>query len=133
MLFEEINKELRTFYKKDEDINWNDISKYRELSENFIEKFKDYIDWNEISRHQILSEDFIEKHKDNLEWGSISSNQILSEDFIKRNEDYVDWEKLSCNPSLLFSKDFMIDKLNWNTVSLLQPFIDSNWDYVNKN
>lgn len=42
---------------KDE-INWNYMSLFKQLSEDFIREFKDYVDWNSISSEQHLSEDF---------------------------------------------------------------------------
>ena len=41
--------------------DWFELSK-RVLSENFIEKYKDFIDWVGVSIHQQLSEEFIEKY-----------------------------------------------------------------------
>jgi len=40
----------------------------------------DYLDWECISYYQTLSEDFIEKHKDRVDWLGISQHQTLSED-----------------------------------------------------
>ena len=49
----------------------------------WCDKFKKYIDWDEISRYQKLSEDFIREFEDYVDWYEIRHNQNLSEDFIK--------------------------------------------------
>jgi hypothetical protein len=40
-------------------VDWDLISEYQELSENFIREFKDKLNWEKIKLYQILSEDFI--------------------------------------------------------------------------
>lgn len=41
--------------KIEEDMNWNDISQYQKLSENFILEFKDKVDWFCVPIYQNLS------------------------------------------------------------------------------
>ena len=85
-IIEEI-KDIEKFF--DENINnfevdWDDISEYQTLSEEFIEKYSDKVNWDDISEYQKLSEDFIEKHSDKVDWFCISRYQKLSEKFIKK-------------------------------------------------
>jgi uncharacterized protein YnzC (UPF0291/DUF896 family) len=84
-----INKEIRTqfeqrIHKGHININWDEISENQNLSEEFIEKFKDKVYWERISRKQKLSEEFIEKFKDKVYWDVISVVQKLSEEFIEK-------------------------------------------------
>ena len=44
-------------------VNWNCISTYQKLSENFISKFVNKVDWGWISKFQYLSKPFTEKFK----------------------------------------------------------------------
>jgi hypothetical protein len=46
--------------------NWNLISQYRKLSEDFIQEFKDTVTWQKIINYQGLSEDFLEEFKDKI-------------------------------------------------------------------
>ena len=90
----------------DEDY-WEDICKYQILSEDFIEKNKNFIDWNLISKFQTLSESFIEKYKHSLKWDYIVQMQTLSEPFIEKmynfekssenteGETFIYWELIS--------------------------------------
>ena len=55
---EELEDNVHFFDKFD----WNSISFYQNLSEEFIEKYSDKLDWCWISRHQKLSESFIMKY-----------------------------------------------------------------------
>ena len=66
------------------EVDWNYISEYQTLSEEFIEKYSDKVNWDDISEYQKLSEDFIEKHSDKVDWFCISRYQKLSEKFIKK-------------------------------------------------
>jgi hypothetical protein len=52
-------KEIREEIKKGEYIDWVYISRYQNLSEEFIKKFADKVDWWLVSDIQILSEEFI--------------------------------------------------------------------------
>ncbi len=73
-------------------VNWEFISKYQNLSEDFIREFADRVNWNLISRHQNLSEDFIREFSDRVDWALISGHQNLSEDFIREFSDKIDQE-----------------------------------------
>ena len=56
-------------------INWNYISKYQKLSEDFIREFQNKINWHWISHYQNLSEDFIREFKNKVDWHWISHYQ----------------------------------------------------------
>ena len=43
------------------------------------------MDWDSISEYQKLSEEFIERHYDKVNWKSIAEYQDLSEDFRKKH------------------------------------------------
>ena len=75
--------------------NWNKISIYQKLSEEFIENYKELVDWELISGRQKLSEEFIEKHLDLVDWYQISQHQQLSEEFIEKYIDLVNWYEIS--------------------------------------
>ncbi|MFN3551378.1 MAG: hypothetical protein ACK4WJ_06195, partial [Endomicrobiia bacterium] len=49
-------------------VNWKKVSRFRYLSEEFIERYKDKVEWDLISKSQKLSEEFIEKYKDKVDW-----------------------------------------------------------------
>jgi hypothetical protein len=58
-------------------------------------------DWNYISYYQDLSEDFIEKHLDEVDWDNISFNQKLSESFIKKHINKINFTLLMRNKKIL--------------------------------
>jgi phosphoribosylanthranilate isomerase len=122
-LLEEKNK------KKIEDFNcyeWNWISTFQKLSEDFIEKYQDKVDWNRISQYQNLSEQFIEKFQEKVDWNYISRFQKLSEDFIEKNQYEVNWNYVSIYQQL--GEDFIEkfqEKLNWHFISRFQILSES--------
>ena len=98
MLFRSTNKikileeipNIEKFFDENIDnfeVDWDYISVYQKLSEEFIEKYIDKVDWWYISKYQKLSEEFIEKYIDKLNWYCISKYQTLSEKFIEKHCD----------------------------------------------
>jgi len=124
-------QELIKKIKNKEEINWNYVSEFIDLSESFISKYKDNVNWKEISINQTLSESFIDKHQDRVDWGFISMYQDLSESFIERfrskmnlQEKNFCWQNLSIFQNL--SEVFRI-KNNIKTEKIKYDF------YINHN
>jgi len=102
-------------------VDWNLISCYQKLSEDFIREFKDKVDWLNISERQKLSENFVREFKNFVNWKYISFSQKLSEYFIREFQDKVDWYSISHSQKL--SEDFIRefkDKVYWINVSECQ-------------
>ena len=53
---------------------WRSISYYQNLTDQFIQKYEDYLDWEMISCSQALSENIMLKYMDKLEWGVVQQN-----------------------------------------------------------
>ena len=92
---------------------WDDISKYHNLSEQFIEKYIGNLNWEYVLDNQQLSENFMEKNIDiifesvlsnvrenygnykgvvnGIIWGKIFKCQKLSEHFIEKHIDKIKW------------------------------------------
>ena len=116
------------------EVDWDYISEYQTLSEEFIEKHVDKVVWDYISIYQKLSEEFIEKHVDKVVWYYISRCQKLSEEFIEKYSNKVYWHDISEYQKL--SEDFIekhSDKVDWYWISkyqkLSEEFIEK---YKNK-
>jgi hypothetical protein len=126
-----INSTCNTTYKSMEEVDWDYISVYKKLTEDFIREFKNNVDWCFISINQTLSEKFIREFKDNVNWEYISRHQKLSEDFIREFSDKVYWTYISKYQKL--SEDFMeefADKLNWILIPIYQNYSD---EFAEKN
>jgi len=119
--------------KNKNNINWDYISEFQTLSEEFIEKFEDRVNWNYISKSQNLSEKFIEKFQDKVNWGWISKFQNLSEKFIEKFQDKVDWYYISKTQNLSekFIEKFQ-DKVDLNIIDLKKKNYISIYDYSKK-
>lgn len=113
--FQELSEDfIREFKDK---VNWTYISQYQKLSESFIREFKDHVDWSMISKYQKLSESFIREFQDKVSWGYISGFQKLSESFIREFQDEVGWYWISKHQKLSneFIKEFKY-RLNLNKI-----------------
>ena len=114
---------IREFQDK---VNWSYISKYQKLSETFIREFQDKVSWGNISWYQKLSEDFIREFKYEVGWYGISSRQNLSENFIREFQYEVAWEGISEYQKL--SEDFIRefqDEVDWSRISENQKLSES--------
>lgn len=67
--------------------DWEEISKYKDLSEDIIRECKDKVNWQYISMCQLLSESFIREFQDRVDWKYISAYDELSNEFIKEFKD----------------------------------------------
>ncbi len=74
-------------------INWEMLSGYQTLSEDFIREFEDKVDWFEISIHQKLSEDFIREFEDRVYWYYIFKHQKSAEHLREEFKDRIVWEE----------------------------------------
>ena len=54
---------------------WHRISKYEQLSSEFIREFADKLDWRLISQYQNLDSEIIEEFADRVDWFAIFMNQ----------------------------------------------------------
>ena len=85
-----LNKELGTNYASLDKVNWINVTRNIQLSEEFIREFQNKVNWKIISPYQNLSEDFIREFKDKVNWDYISKYQKLSPEFIKEFDLNID-------------------------------------------
>jgi hypothetical protein len=78
--------------------DWLEISDYQQLSEAFIEKYKDKVGWVWISKSQHLGEIFMDKYADKLSWDWISFKQKMSFHFIVKHIDKINLKYAKQNP-----------------------------------
>lgn len=84
------------------------------------------LDWNAISVFKYLSEDFIEEFLDKLNMSSICTQQRLSEDFLRKFSDRIDYKAISNAQVYGLSYDFIFE----NKKKLLMPVIKQNKKYI---
>ncbi|MFA6667806.1 MAG: hypothetical protein WCS51_05600 [Bacilli bacterium] len=146
MTLEEINKTLNTTYSSFEEFivntDWGYLSKYDELSEDFMRCFENYINWSIVSVYQHMSEDFIREFHDKIDWKNISEYQKLSEEFIREFQNKVNWGCISEYQKLSekFIKEFK-DNVEWNFISMYQKLSEDfirefkdkvEWDWISE-
>lgn len=112
---------------------WSQICEHQELSEPFIEEFKDKVNWKVISYKQKLSKEMIHKYANKLEWRYIVANQKLDQKFIKDHIDYIlplsSWVWTDMIKRIKFGKRFLkkyCDKIRWIELQLLYERIEYN-------
>lgn len=94
-ILKEVNTVTKSSYSSFKDIDWSEVSLSQDISEEFIEKYKDYLDWELVSSHITLNEDTIGKYGKYLDWNVISKYQVLSPEFMEKYENKLDWEMIS--------------------------------------
>lgn len=94
-ILEEVNTVTKSSYSSFKDIDWSEVSLSPDISEEFIEEYKDYLDWELVSSHITLNEDTIGKYGKYLDWNVISKYQVLSPEFMEKYENKLDWEMIS--------------------------------------
>jgi len=124
--------------------DWYAISKL-DLSEQFLDKYKDKIDWYQcLSRHKITEiEKFVKRYKP--EWKYVLGTQDLSEELIEKyvhEFDHDAWTSLWVyRPVTIQFIERHIDKVSWDIISecqnLPEEFIEKhasevNWNAISK-
>lgn len=74
-------------------INWRLISLHRELTEEFIDKYKDKLDWNSVCCRDI-DINLLDKYSSYLNWDMISMWSQLTRKFVIKHKDKLDLNML---------------------------------------
>ena len=136
---------------------WREVSKMKDLSEDFIKINKHhlffpeicrnypnlslptihilrkYIDWeNLIIYHEIIDLDFISEHNDLIPWDKISKNRALTYDKIEHYKLFLNWDILSEYRSFGPNKiELFYDRLNLALICkhqrLSMTFLENHW------
>lgn len=109
------------------------VSKWQNLTEDFIEKHAEDLNWDEISRHQVLSEDFMKKWEKKINWNWVHQTQELSKQFVMEiyNEFMLNAQHL-VGYNMKFTQSFIeryYDRFKWNWV-LISRYVELNSDFV---
>lgn len=84
------------------------------------------MNWDEISKQENLSEDFMRENANHLNWELISKNQILSVDFIKEMDDFVKWAcilRFQKNVNELIETKYL-DDVGWFSHISYNPYVN---------
>ena len=91
------------------------ISLFQNLSEEFIDKYKDDLDWSFVLQKSQLSSDFLEKHLEYIDWNQIHKQKHLSEHFIEKyciyNSNNISAAIISALISFKLSETFIVKLL----------------------
>jgi hypothetical protein len=105
---------LEFYIEKFDDIKWQDICKYQNLTIEFMEKNINNIDWEIISESQFMTLEFIIKYKDKISWNLIGQNikleYLFNDTFVDLFSDNNIWDILIWSNNI--SKDYLINNIN---------------------
>ena len=71
-------EEIEKIRKNPDNQNWETISRYQKLSEDFIKEFQDKVDWVYIPYKQKLSEEFIGEFYQKINFKKLLNNKDIS-------------------------------------------------------
>ena len=91
---------------------WNSISEYEHMTNDFIDKYKNFLDWNILSENYPFTKENIIKFQNNISFYNLSKNDIINDDVlnlilsIAKKPEKFDWEYISeySNISLDFAE-----------------------------
>ena len=109
------------------------------ILEFYLDRF-DNINWDYICKYQNISIEFMEKHIDKINWDLVSENQFMTLEFICKNMNEINWILLSQNVKLefLFNESFLelfSDKNIWDILiwskNISKEYLIENLDKLN--
>ena len=121
-------------------VDWLTISKYGNLSEEFIDTYHNELDWRFLVRYQTLTESLITKYSEKIRWKLACRHQLLSEAILRKFSDQLNWPRVSQFQEL--SESFMTDfakQLKWDVMSQWQNLSEKlildnaakvNWEFI---
>jgi len=134
---QQLNMDILEFYiKKFDDIKWQDICKYQNLTIEFMDKYINYIDWKIISESQFMTLEFIIKNKSNISWELIGQNIklefLFNDTFVELFSEKNIWNILIWSNNI--SKEYLIlniDKLTYKQHLELLEYKKLDEDIIN--
>jgi len=124
-----VNKAIEVEYFDYEDIYKLSMTTYSNLSDEFINKYKENINWDRMILYISTQSDSFDNHTKVIEdknlWSVISAND-LSIDFIRQWKDKLDWSYLSMVK--YFTDD---EKLEFANYILTPSKIEITEDFIN--
>ena len=100
-------EDLKRYIESTNDpIDWELISMYAVLSEDFIREYQNKLNWTTLSICQMMSEEFIDEFSDKVNWRYIVSCQHISESFVKTHMDKISPYLKDLTPNPHISESF---------------------------
>lgn len=79
-----------------QNLDWKSISAFRNLSDDFINAYSEYLDWGVICTHQKLSENMMRRYSHKINYNAIGITQInqMSIEFILENKKSLNMKSI---------------------------------------
>ena len=117
---------LEELIKLNDDVDWNLISKFQNLSIFFIDKYKTKLNWQFLSEFQYLPIDYINIMKDKIHFESLGRNiaivKLIDDKFIEKFKDKNIWDCLIWSDNI--SNEILLNNLNKLNDSQIQDLLE---------
>lgn len=117
---------LEELIKLNDDVDWNLISKFQNLSIFFIDKYKTKLNWRFLSEFQYLPIDYIDIMKDKIHFESLGKNiaiiKLIDDKFIEKFKDQNIWDCLIWSENV--SNEMLLSNLNKLNESQIQDLLE---------
>jgi hypothetical protein len=123
-----------------DEINWEEASRYKEISDENIEKFKDKLDWQQLLQHHNFSVDQVDKYFTYIGKELINSVKPITEALLRKYEEFIDWKyvllcfEIPCDLIDKHLADFYDDEDTWGRIrkysNLKEWFIMKYYDQL---
>ena len=104
-------------------LNWNNISRNKNIPIEFYEKHIEKLNWEYISRNTNIHISFYEKNLSKLDWLCISTNTNIPMWFYEKHIEKLDWYWISNNPNIPI----------WFYEKYINKFSIKSWPYISRN
>lgn len=117
---------LEELIKLNENVDWNLISKFQNLSIFFIDKYKSKLNWRFLSEFQYLPIDYIHMMKDEIHFESLGKNvaiiKLIDDRFIEKFKDQNIWDCLIWSENI--SNEMLLNNLHKLNESQIQDLLE---------
>lgn len=100
-------------------LNWRLLSQYRTFTKESIETFKKHVHWEEICSYQsCLDVSFIYKNSKHICFAFLSTNEHITEEVVKEFKEKINWARMltDCDVDICLVEEFK-EYINWSEVS----------------
>ena len=101
-------------------LNWNNISKHKNITKEFIEEFQDFIIWEQIILHRKFSKSYLNKFK-NVNWKLVNERV----EFIREHR-FIDRDYYFKDGWLIIDRDLNLS--HTNIIIKLPDNLKVNWN-----
>lgn len=90
--------QIEKYIKKSNNIKWELLQEYQNLTPSFIKKYEDKLDWDLISENQFMEINFLIRNLKKINWSLVAKNNkmqtIMNDSFVKLFSNTNIWDNI---------------------------------------